>query len=203
MNILAIGSHPDDLEGGCYATLKRYYECGSELFYVIASLGEDAGNPEIRRKESLKAAETVEAKVLFGQLPSAHLADNSGRETIVLIEKAIKDFRPDIIFTHTYHDRHQDHRLVNKATESACRFYKGDIYYYEGFSSLKTFNPDTFYLIDDFFQKKLEVLSYFESQNKKPYMDKKVIETLARFRACQANLWGGLAEAFETGRVIK
>jgi LmbE family N-acetylglucosaminyl deacetylase len=203
MNILAIGSHPDDIEGGCFGTLRRLHQLKCKLFYVVVSLGEDAGEPKIRKREAEKSAKLLDAEIIFGQLHSALLANNSGRETIVLIENAIKKFDPSIIFTHTYHDRHQDHRLVNKATESACRFYKGDIYYYEGFSSLKTFQPNCFYDITQQFPLKLKALGNFSSQGKKPYMDKKVIECLARFRACQANMWGGLAEAFEIGRISR
>jgi LmbE family N-acetylglucosaminyl deacetylase len=203
MNILVIGAHPDDIEGGCFGTIKKYQQQGYSIFYLTISLGEDGGDPNKRRIEQEEAALLVKAKVKFGNLPSAYLNNNSGRETIVLIENTVQEVRPDIIFTHSVNDRHQDHVLVNKATESACRFFKGNIFYYEGFSSLKTFKPNVFYRIDEFFVDKLRALNMFNTQAKKPYMDVRVIETLARFRACQANLWGNLVEAFEVGRIIK
>jgi LmbE family N-acetylglucosaminyl deacetylase len=201
MNILSIGAHPDDLEIGCFGTLSHYKSIGYSLYNLVISLGEDAGDPARRKKESEQAAKLLGAEVKFGNLPSAYLSNNSGRETIDLIEKAIRCVEPNIIFTHSAHDRHQDHRLVNLATESACRFFKGDIFYYEGFSSLKTFNPTLFHNIDLFFEDKLKALSLFGTQSKKPYMDKKAVETLSRFRAYQANIFGGLAEAFEIGRM--
>jgi len=202
MNILAIGSHPDDIEGGCFGTLKKYKQQGYTLFYLVISNGEDAGDKKLRQKEALEAGALLKAEVKFGELPSAYLNNNSGRETINLIENAIKVVKPNIIFTHTVHDRHQDHRLVNRATKSACRFWMGNMYFYEGFSSLENFAPNFFCRIDEYFDDKLRALSFYDSQAKKPYMNPDGIRSVAGFRAAQAG-YIGRAEAFEVGRIIK
>lgn len=202
MKILAIGAHPDDIETACFGTLLKYKNKGYKIYNLVISLGEDAGDPIRRKKESEEAAKLLDAEIKFGNLQSALLSNNSGRETIELIEGAIKSLKPDIVFTHTIHDRHQDHRLVNQATESACRLFSGDLYYYEGVSSLKTFVPNVFSAIDDLFEEKMGALKIFFTQSGKPYMSREVIESRARFRACQANMWNSLAEAFEIGREI-
>jgi len=135
-------------------------------------------------------------------LPSAHLGNNSGRETIEAIEKAIAEIKPNIIFSHTEHDRHQDHILVNRATISACRFFQGQLYFYEAFSSLKYFEPQMVYRIDEFFPDKIIAISLFTSQANKFYMQPKIIESIAVFRAAQFGMFGK-AEAFEVGKIIK
>lgn len=40
MNVLAIGSHPDDIEIGCFGTLARHNLDGDKIFGVIITKGE-------------------------------------------------------------------------------------------------------------------------------------------------------------------
>ena len=198
MKILAIGSHPDDIECGCFGTLKKYKQKGAELYYLMLTCGGDSGDAEVRRTEQLESAEVLGAKVIFTNLESAYLNNDSGRKTIEAIEKAIKEVKPDIIFTHSEHDRHQDHRLVNRATNSACRFFQGELYYYCGYSSLKDFKPQVYEKIED----DTEPLKFFKSQSDKFYMNPKVRDSILVFWATQAGFLGK-AEAFEVGRIIR
>ena len=202
MRILAIAAHPDDVEIGCYATLKQYKQKGYDLTYLVLTCGGDAGDVIVRKGEQLKAAWELEAKVIFSDLQSAYLSNDSGRATIKAIENAIKEVNPDIIFSHSDHDTHQDHRLVNMATRSACRFFSGELLFYEGHSSLKTFSPNIVYKIDDFFEDKLRVIRFFDSQASRFYMNPKVLEGIAIFRAAQFGFIGK-AEAFELGGMVR
>jgi len=200
--VLAIASHPDDIEGGCYGTLCKYKQQGFRIHYLVLTCGGDSGNADIRRKEQEEVADLLGATVKFQNLQSALLNNNSGRETIQAIEDAIKVIKPDIIFTHSKNDVHQDHRLVNEATISATRFFQGQVYCYEAYSSLRYFQPTVFYRIDEFFEDKLRAISLFTSQGKKFYMNPEVITGIAVFRAAQSGKLGK-AEAFEIGRIIR
>lgn len=201
MNILAIGSHPDDVCGGCFGTLCKLKRDGNNLFYLILTLGEDGGNRWERKREQEEVAQLLNVNVTFAGLPSAHLNNDSGRATIQAIEQAILKCKPRVIFSHSINDRHQDHRLVNRATISACRFYQGSIYFYEGFSSLNTFNPTYYSRIDNFFEEKLRALSLFKTQQEKFYIKPEVVSALATYRAAQSG-YIGKAEAFEVGKII-
>ena len=196
--ILCIGAHPDDCES-IYGTLRKHFDGGDSINYLVLTLGGDSGNPEVRKKEQL---ETALGPVTFGALKSAFLSNNSGREAIALIEKTIRDIQPDIVYTHTSNDRHQDHRAVNRATLSACRFLRGSIYFYEGYSSLKDFKPSKVINIDNYIEQKLCVMHQFTSQQHKFYMDPEVIKSVAVFRAAQFG-FKGYAEAFEVGSIVE
>ena len=202
MKILAIASHPDDLEWGCFGTLAKYDEEGNKLFYLVLTDGGDSGNGEARRREQKETAGILNAGVRFAGLPSAFLNNDSGRATIEEIEKEIFEIKPDIIFSHSQNDRHQDHRLVNHATVSACRFFHGELYFYEAFSSLKFFKPNMVVKICDYFPQKLRALSLFTTQEKKFYMKPELVESVAVFRAAQFGFLGK-AEAFEVGGIVR
>lgn len=197
--VLVIASHPDDAEAGCFGTLMKHFDEGATITYLVLTLGGDSGDPEVRRKEQLNASLGF---VHFGQLKSAFLSNDSGREAIALIERTIGLASPDIIYTHSNNDRHQDHRAVNRATLSACRFFKGAIYFYEGFSSLKRFKPNKFVDIGKYFDQKLRVMRKFKSQASKFYMSDEIITAAATFRAAQAG-FKGKAEAFEVGSIVE
>lgn len=199
-NILAIAAHPDDIEIGCWGTLARYKKDGAKIHHLILSYGEDGGDKNERKREQLEVSKKLEAKVIFGNLHSAFLNNNSGRESIKLIEGALKQVKPEIIFTHSLNDRHQDHRLVNQATNSACRNFRGELYYYEGYSSLRYFQPLMFIDIGEFFPQKIEVLRGFKTQAHRFYLNPLLIESIAVFRAAQGG-YLGKAEAFEVGGV--
>ncbi len=201
MVILAIGAHPDDIEYGCFGTLCKLKDSGGELYYLTLSYGGDGGDWVTRKDEQAYTAEVVGASIRFGGLQSALLQNNSGRESIKLIEDSLRVIKPDVVFSHSRNDVHQDHRLVNRATESACRLFKGELYYYEGYSSLKYFKPTICHNIDKYFNKKIEIISKFSSQENRFYMNSKVIESIAMFRAAQFGFMGK-AEAFEVGKVV-
>ena len=198
MKILAIGAHPDDIEIGCYGTLKKAVKQSHEVEYLVLTAGGDSGDAEVRKGEQL---ETSLGHVKFGGLKSAFLNNNSGRESIKLIEETINKIKPDIIYSHSHNDNHQDHRSVNRATRSACRFFQGQLLFYEGWSSLKYFKPNCIVKVDDYFNSKLRVLKTFISQSDKFYMNPKVIESIAIFRAAQFG-YLGKAEAFEVGGIV-
>jgi LmbE family N-acetylglucosaminyl deacetylase len=198
MRILIVSAHPDDAEFGCYGTLLKHFNSSDTITYLVLTLGGDSGNPQVRREEQLSTSLGI---VHFGALKSAFLDNNSGREAISLIEKTIDLASPDIIYTHSSNDRHQDHRAVNRATLSACRFFKGQLYFYEGFSSLKRFRPNKFVDISDYFDQKLWVMRKFKSQASKFYMNPELITAVATFRAAQAGFLGR-AEAFEVGSIV-
>ena len=64
MKILAIGSHPDDIEVGCGGTLTKYSKKGHEIYLLVMTEGEQGGESSQRRSEQEKAAKLVNAKEL-------------------------------------------------------------------------------------------------------------------------------------------
>jgi LmbE family N-acetylglucosaminyl deacetylase len=56
MNVLAIGSHPDDIEFGCGGTLHKLAARGHKVYLMVLTSGNAGGNFSIRKKEQMKAA---------------------------------------------------------------------------------------------------------------------------------------------------
>lgn len=204
-NILAIGAHPDDIEIGCAGSLLSYAEKSWDIFYIIASLGEQCnvnGNTlsdimEIRKTESKKAADSIGVKeIFFLMLPDTYIEHNG--LTVGNIERILIQTKPDLIFTHTLQDKHQDHRNIGHATISACRRTKTNILHYETPSTAQSFHPVIFSDISAFMEKKIKILKCFSSQNEKIYLDNEAIIGLARYRGYTSG--SKYAETFEVSR---
>ncbi|TRO52898.1 PIG-L family deacetylase [Candidatus Bathyarchaeota archaeon] len=212
MRILAVGAHPDDIELGCGATLALFRQRGHEVYLLVLTKGEASGDPELREKECEESARTIGAdKVFFGNLKDTRITD--GVETIMAIEKLIKELKPNIIFAHSPKDSHQDHRNVGMAALSAARNSK-KVLLYESPAAMREFLPQLFVDVTSTFEVKLEALKAFGTQISKVYfkgqdLDHKAhripyvsnaSEGLARYRGFQAGVT--LAEAFEVGKFV-
>jgi LmbE family N-acetylglucosaminyl deacetylase len=124
-------------------------------------------------------------------------------ETIEVVEKIIDRVKPDVVYTHSYKDSHQDHRNTAYATLSAARRCK-KILMFEGASTLRDFCPQVFTGIAKTFELKKKITRVFGSQinNSKGGYASAANSTggLAQFRGYQAGV--KVAEAFEVGKFI-
>lgn len=203
INVLAIGAHPDDVELGCLGTLLKCKNDGANIYLLVLTMGEASGDPKIREEECREAAEQLGARnIFFGGLKDTKISD--GIETIMKIESIIDKVQPTLIFTHSYRDRHQDHRNSSLATLSAGRRTK-KILEYESPTTYREFSPQIFVDIGNQFQNKQQILGLFSSQSKKEWwalgeQAAKAVEGLSRYRGFQAGV--EFAEAFEVGRLI-
>jgi LmbE family N-acetylglucosaminyl deacetylase len=212
MKILAVGAHPDDIELGCGATLALFKRKGHEVYFLVLTKGEASGDPNVRKKECEQSARTIGAdKLFFGNLQDTKIAD--GVETIMEIERLVKQIKPDVIFAHSYRDGHQDHRNTGMAALAAARNSK-KVLFYEGPAALREFTPQLFVDVTSTFDIKLEALKAFNSQLSKVYFKgtninhngdrfprvSNAAEGLARYRGFQAGV--SFAEAFEVGKFL-
>jgi len=200
--VLAVGAHPDDAELGCAGTLALHKLNGDRVYLLVMTKGEASGDPRVREKECKKTAEMLGVDGLFfGGLEDTRVHD--GRETIEIIEKAIDEIKPDIIYAPTPKDTHQDHRNTGHAVMSACRRCKM-VLLYEGASTQRDFVPQVFVDIKKTFGLKKKVTRVFGSQLSNAgggyTLAVKGIEGLARYRGYQAGV--EVAEAFEVGRFV-
>src|SRR5689334_1238055 len=111
MSVLAIGAHPDDVELGCGATLAAHAARGDSVTLLVMTPGE--GGPQHRKSrvaEQEEAARVLNADLLWGGFRDG--AVPTSVETVDAIEAAIDSVKPDIIYTHTLDDSHQDHRAT-------------------------------------------------------------------------------------------
>lgn len=195
MKILAIGSHPDDVEYGCGGTLIEFAEKGHEVFLFIATLGSYGGNSEIRKQEQEAAAKIIGAKeVIWGNYEDTKIP--LSRELIQHLEEVINRINPDLIFSHFPDDTHQDHRNLSSCVKSATRFVRNFLLF-EG-PTTQNFNPDIYVDIENVLEKKRLLLSTHLSQvqktNVKDVAITRFMESTATFRGIKGRV--KFAEAF-------
>ena len=117
--VLAFGAHPDDLEVGAGGLLARLSEEGAEVTLAIVSV---PNNIEQRKAEARAAADLIDANVvvIYDEKVS-RVEDIPMHELVRRFDQVVGDVRPDLVITHSAHDLHWDHGLVNRATVSSLR----------------------------------------------------------------------------------
>ena len=197
--ILAIGSHPDDIELGCGGTIRKHVIAGDEVFFVIASLGEKSGDEKKRKKESLASAKLMGIKdIFFLNLPDTMIMHDG--KTVSILDMYKEKIYPDIIYVHTPKDYHQDHSNIAKSALSSSRDMKSSIFLYETPSTTIEFRPVRYEDVSDVFQHKLSCIDRFITQKNKDYMEKQAIMGLAKYRGYTIGV--EYAEAFEVARLF-
>lgn len=117
--VLAFGAHPDDLEVGAGGLLARLSEEGADVTLAIVSI---PNNIEQRKAEARAAADLIDANVVFiYDEKVSRVEDIPMHELVRRFDQVVGDVRPDLVITHSAHDLHWDHSLVNRATVSALR----------------------------------------------------------------------------------
>jgi LmbE family N-acetylglucosaminyl deacetylase len=117
--VLAFGAHPDDLEIGAGGLLARLSAEGADVTMAVVAV---PNNFEVRREEARNGAVAIDAelKILFDEKP-CRVEDIPMYELVRRFDQLVGDLRPDLVITHSAHDLHWDHGLVNRATVSALR----------------------------------------------------------------------------------
>jgi LmbE family N-acetylglucosaminyl deacetylase len=195
MRILAVGSHPDDVEFGCGGTLIKYAGQGHEVFLLVMTQGSGGGDAVTRQKEQETAAGILRVSQLFwGDYPDTAIPLN--RSLIQRLELAIKDIAPSFIFVHYPDDTHQDHRNLATSTVTATR-YTRNVLFYEG-PTTQNFSPNVFVDIDCQLSDKIAALEAHASQMTKTNIEGLSIIDIARASANFRGIQGRVrnAEAF-------
>lgn len=183
MNILMIGAHPDDNDFRCGGTALKYVRQGHRVRFVSVcngSGGHQTMPPDElcarRRREADAVAAISGIEYDIWDIPDCEvMASLPNRERMV---RYIREFQPDIIFTHRTNDYHADHRNVALLVQDAsyllivpnfCRDVPAlrrmplIMYFYDRFES-PAFRPDVVVPIDDVIDTKYDMIHCYESQ---------------------------------------
>jgi bacillithiol biosynthesis deacetylase BshB1 len=121
LDILAFGSHPDDVELGCGATIAKEISLGKKIGIVDLTRGElgTRGSADLRDIEALNAAKILGVSVR----ENLHFADgfflNDKKHQLEVI-KMIRKYKPEIVLCNAINDRHIDHEKGSKLVSDAC-----------------------------------------------------------------------------------
>ena len=132
-------------------------------------------------------------------------------EIAKIIENEIKEFKPEVVITHSDDDVNLDHRTVYQASLQSTRpKNKGKIKCLLAFEILsstewkfkKIFEPNYFYPIEKTINKKIKALKRYKSEIKKfPHpRSEEGVKTLAKYRGIQSH--NKFSEAFKIIRLF-
>jgi LmbE family N-acetylglucosaminyl deacetylase len=200
LNVVGLGSHPDDIEFGAFGTLAKHVKAGDTVTLLILTRGEQGGNPISREQEARTAADVLKAEIVFGPFQDGYLRDN--HKLVNFIQGVLGDARADVVYTHSEKDRHQDHRYASAASVAAARKVDS-VYLYETPSTLNGFEPRVYVDVTESIEVKLKALACHHSQEEKRYMEDEAVRGLAKFRAYQGGMHDKLVEAFEVVREVR
>ncbi|QYG11701.1 response regulator [Microbacterium sp. PAMC22086] len=177
--VLAIGAHPDDVEIGVGGLLAAHARAQDEITILTLSRGARGGDADSRQNESLASADMLGARLFLKDLVDTEIS--GGGSTVRIIEEVVQEIQPTIVYTHSSHDRHQDHRAVSEATIVATRRV-GTVACYQSPSSTIDFRPTRFVRIDNFLDDKLRLLERFGAQTaSRDYLEPEFVTATARY----------------------
>ena len=88
---------------------------------------------------------------------------SEGDPTIGVISAVVDEVQPSVIYTHSLHDDHQDHRNTHRAAMVAARGV-GRVYCFQSPSATVDFRPGRFVTIDEHMERKLAAIHAFAFQ---------------------------------------
>ena len=212
-NVLAIGAHPDDIEFGCFGTLKKHQDKGDNVTLLVmtqsdvkdAYTGKITRDSSISKNEATIAAELLGAELILGPFQDTKVPFNS--ESVKFVENIIKEKKINWIYTHWAGDTHQDHINTLNTTMAASRLVKNVLCYEQvPLPRITTTYPVANYYVDisKTLNIKLEGCKAHKSQINKfkehgfDMLDN--VKTLAKFRGNQCGL--KYAEAFNILKMV-
>ncbi|MDX9789409.1 MAG: bacillithiol biosynthesis deacetylase BshB1 [Candidatus Kapabacteria bacterium] len=121
LDILAFGSHPDDVELGCGGTLAKEISLGKKVGIIDLTRGElgTRGSAEIRDSESARASEILGVSIRKNLRMRDGFFVNDEKHQLEVI-KMIRKYKPEIVLCNAIDDRHIDHPKGSNLVSDAC-----------------------------------------------------------------------------------
>lgn len=180
LDILAIASHPDDVELGCGGTILRHISLGYKVGIVDLTRGElgTRGTPQQREAEAIEAARILGVSVRENLGLRDGFFQNSEADQLKIVE-AIRHYQPEVVLANAVYDRHPDHgrgaELISTASFLAGLAkvqtsrdgkvqlpWRPKVIYH--FIQSQLLQPDVVVDISEFWEKKMEAIRAFKTQ---------------------------------------
>lgn len=180
LDILAFGSHPDDVELGAGATIAKEVSRGKKVGIIDLTRGElgTRGTAKTRKQEATDAAKILGVMVRHNMGFADGFFVNDQSHQIELI-KVIRKYKPDIVLCNAVTDRHIDHGKGSSLVSDSC-FLSGLIkiettledkaqevwrpklvYHYIQWDNLK---PDLAVDVSDYIDTKMDAVMAYKTQ---------------------------------------
>lgn len=180
LDILAVGSHPDDVELSCSATLAKEISRGRKVGILDLTRGElgTRGTAEIRDQEAQEAARILGVSMRENlEFSDGFFVNNVAHQLEII--KVLRKYKPEIVLCNAIEDRHIDHAKGAQLVADAC-FLSGlrkietisngnsqkawrpkQVFHYIQWKNL---NPDVVVDVSGFMDKKMEAVKAYRSQ---------------------------------------
>ncbi|KAF5417849.1 MAG: Diacetylchitobiose deacetylase [Candidatus Methanogaster sp.] len=208
-NILAVGAHADDVEIGCGGTVAAHVQKGDQVILLVMTESSYTyyDGTVLRTVEEGDAEERYASDILGTKLINLQFETKKvpySAESVEMINKIIDEYDIDTIYTHWYHDTHQDHKRTTQSVLSAGRYVKNMLMYepeYPAGRSYLGFRNQYYVDISSSFDTKMKALKSHKSQIIKygdAFLD--AVEARARHRGYE--IGAKYAECYEVLRLL-
>jgi LmbE family N-acetylglucosaminyl deacetylase len=198
--ICFIGAHPDDIELGCGAFIANI-QGKTEILCV--TLSDNQKNPTLTQlvEEHYRSMSVLGAsrdQVRVGTFITRRFPELR-QEILEYLYQLNREYHPDIVFTHTRSDIHQDHQ---QTTEEVLRAFRGTtVLGYDALRSSYGFFPHFLAEVNEAdVDRKIQALSEYSTYHEKYYFDAQVLRATLIRHGALAEL--PYAEGFDILRIV-
>lgn len=194
--VLVVGSHSDDIEIGCGATLLALTRARPDIMVTWVVLSAHGGRADEARASAarfLAGASSSDVRVHDFRDGFFPYVGGDVKEVF----ESLKEVAPQLVFTHTRFDLHQDHRLVCELTWNTFRDHlilEYEVPKYDGDLG----SPNLYVPVSrEHAEEKCVLLAEeFKSQADKHWFEENLFFGLMRLRGMESRSASGYAEAF-------
>jgi methionyl-tRNA formyltransferase/LmbE family N-acetylglucosaminyl deacetylase len=201
--VLVIAAHPDDEVLGLGGTLIRHFKTGDDVRALIVCSAQPIRYSEGEHDQpadAQRAAHYLGARTAGLGFPDQRLDSGSNLELIQALEREIRDFKPEVVYTHHWGDVNVDHVRIAEAVDVATRPFAAPwvrrLYGFHTPSSSewtasqrdRPFTPNVFTDITHELDRKLDAMRCYGSELR-PYPHPRSLRSLRE----RAGLWGSVA----------
>jgi LmbE family N-acetylglucosaminyl deacetylase len=200
--LLLLGAHADDIEIGCGGTVLKLLADHPRLLvtWVVLSASAERAREAVESAHALLGG-SVEKEVVVKRFRDGFFPWEGG-PIKEFFEELKATVAPDLVFTPSRLDRHQDHRLVAELTWNTFRDHlilEYEIPKYEGDFG----HPNFFVPLEApvAHRKARHIFEYFPSQRGRRWFAEDLFLACLRLRGLEANAPSGYAEGFHCAKV--
>jgi len=198
--LLFLGAHPDDIELGCGALIAHIV---GHVDLRCVTVSDNQKNPALENLveehyRSMAVLGVDEAQIILKDFETRNFPRDR-QQILEFLYDLNRDFKPDIVFTHTQSDIHQDHDVVRV---EALRAFRGiSVLGYDVLRSSYGFFPHFLVEVTEAdVQKKIQALAEYKTYCEKYYFDPEVIRSTSIRHGALAER--PYAEGFDILRIV-
>jgi LmbE family N-acetylglucosaminyl deacetylase len=181
-NVLCISAHPDDAEYGMLGTVLKY----TDTTFHMVCLGyggehDDTTGPS-RNQELVNIWQRVDN--IIGYISPFAIVDQTAESSLINYVESELNVPFDCVAIPPYSDTHFEHKKVNNVGTALVRKKRASIVEYRTPSAKNEWIPKLYVDISSEYQRKVELLKLFTSQQTNFYFDENTIASFHQNYQC-------------------